>query len=363
MALSFLRRVGVRFGAAVLLRTGAPGHLHAGLARTWLVLPSAYGDAAQQLAGIEIAGFDARNFPSGPNSPDMSYPLKSFPTRSPYQLPGGVRFRLHASRLPRPGRRLHGDQFLKGNASRPGWRRCECREPPRPRPFGDHPLEPAPRRQGQRRLLVAPWCDPRCPSCRPFGASPWRLHAEFRAMVAGGLPLGAGSSRGSMLEVGPTLPSSWSLALERRHGPDRTALALWQPLRAELGSARYGVPVPVSASAQARISTWFPPAESWTSLLPTAGLSGRASPWLRLDAPAIRDIRPHGPNIGQESPGRSGSEGARRAPSLRRPGWHDVVLHGGAREFGEMRRLGDGARPRTTTGSIEHGHTPVTGEP
>ena len=43
--------------------TGPPGGSKAALARTRLVFPSAYGDAAQQLAGIEIATFDALNFP------------------------------------------------------------------------------------------------------------------------------------------------------------------------------------------------------------------------------------------------------------------------------------------------------------
>ena len=226
-------------GRTVTGTSGGEAPVH----RTRLNLPSAYGDAARRLSGIEIASFDAWNYPfwlgAGQLIAPSDVPVDPIPRFHEGDAPKMCSpFRLHAAHF----NCFQASEQVAGLVSRDG-AGASFR-------LGDG-LAVSAVTQGARRL------DGKAKGAFSWGSgatlaafhlekeslieSSWR--AISRMTVAADLPGGIGRSRQSMFDAGPALISSWTLGIAHDRGRSRTALTLSQPPRAESGTARLTYPV------------------------------------------------------------------------------------------------------------------------
>ena len=222
--------------------TGTSGG-EAPVGRTRLDLPSAYGDAAKRLSGIEVAAFDAWNFPfwigtgrlMGPSDIPVD-PIPKFKEEDDPELCSP--FRLHAASF----NCFRASDRVAGLVSSDGLG-ASLR-------LGDGVAVSALTQSARRLDGVArgafSWGRGATLAAVHLGKE-YAIKGNWRAVsrmtVAADLPAGIGRSRPSMFEAGPSLISSWTLGIAHERGRSRTVLAFSQPPRAETGTARLIYPV------------------------------------------------------------------------------------------------------------------------
>ena len=234
----------------------------AAIGSTALRLPTAYGDAAQQVAGTEIASFDAWNFPFWTSASELvangARPVDPIPDFTEADRTDGCFVTngyapdavcvppatLSTRDSPFAGA-SHGTAFggasgliaadgagasvrLSESVTVAGFARSAGRL--------DGRASGAFSFAGGSSLGAVHFARSRAMD----GAGRWRLHGLIT--FAFDMPRGIGQSEGSMFTAGPALLSSWRIGLAHNGGDTRTRLTVSQPPRAESGTGRLTYP-------------------------------------------------------------------------------------------------------------------------
>ena len=247
---------------AVGTQTTGTSRNRAAIGSTTLRLPAAYGDAAQHVAGTEIASFDAWNFPFWTPASELiangGHPLDPIPDFAEadgndgcFVTNGYAPDAVCVPPAPASGR---GSRFagpghgattggvsglvaadgagvsvrLSESVTVAGFARSAGRL--------DGQATGAFSFAGGSSLGAVHFARNRAMD----DAGRWRL--DGRVTFAFDVPQGIGRSEGSMFEAGPALLSSWTLGLTHDGGGTRTKLAVSQPPRAESGTGRLTYP-------------------------------------------------------------------------------------------------------------------------
>ena len=232
-------------GAVGVQMTGTQRH-QAPLRATSLRLPAAYGDAAQRLAGMEIASFDAWNFPFWTPASELvdgaEHDLDPIPTFTETEDAGGCfvtrGYAPEAVCVP-----WAADGRISGLVAADGagvsgrlWPGVTVAGFTRSSGRLDGRATGAFSFAGGSSLGAAHFTRSRVMD----DDGRWRL--DGRLTVAVDSPQGVGRSEGSMFEAGPALLSSWTVGLTHTGKDTRTRLSLSQPPRAESGTGRLSYP-------------------------------------------------------------------------------------------------------------------------
>ena len=234
----------------------------AAIGSTTLRLPSAYGDAAQHVAGTEIASFDAWNFPFWTPANELiengGHPIDPIPDFTETDRADGCfvtnGYAPDAVCVPPAPASGRGSRFagaghgaatggvsglvaadgagasvrLSESVTVAGFTRSAGRL--------DGQATGAFSFAGGSSLGAVHFARSRAMD----DAGRWRLDGRFT--FAFDVPQGIGRSEGSMFEAGPALLSSWTLGLTHTGEDVRTKLAVSQPPRAESGTGRLTYP-------------------------------------------------------------------------------------------------------------------------
>ncbi|MDE0035633.1 MAG: S8 family serine peptidase [Deltaproteobacteria bacterium] len=229
-------------------RTGRASR-QAAIENTYVRLPSAYGDAAESLAGVGVAAFDADNFPFWTRFGTL---LRTGETRETTVIPtpgtgdtdrfqcGGVRDFVPDAVCAEgePGQPFRGLATPNGAGTTmglaPGWSVAAFAEPGG-RLDGESGGALA---IGGGSALMAVARELRGSVGKNTG---WGWHA--RVNLAADLPYRLDGGESSMITLGSALLSAWSAGVERSTGLVRSTLSIEQPARAEAGAGRIHIPV------------------------------------------------------------------------------------------------------------------------
>ena len=225
--------------------TGTARNPHSA-ARSRLALPAAYGDAARRLEGIEIASFDAMNFPfwrpANAFVSAASRVIELIPDyaerRATSSCAASWGYTPGATCIPWSARDTVSTLLSLDGAGVGGRVSEHLTVAGYARSVGrlDGQTAGAFSFAGGSSLAMVRWA-------RDWlldDAKRWTFGGE--ATLALDTPWGIGRSRGSMFEAGTVLLSSWTLGLTRTDDDVRTRLSLSQPPRAEAGTGRLTYP-------------------------------------------------------------------------------------------------------------------------